>query len=147
MLDILLIVAAVIVALLALGGMIAFNQHIGREFGHRFFAWRRLLLGGVAVAAIAGGVSGFLGSEFSLAAIAAGAVIVLGLSAYNIRRTNLAMGLIGSSMEIGLYATVGFFGIALALPALMIAVATAFGRAEPSLRQNHLYHDHPSFDS
>jgi len=35
MLDILLIIAALAVAILSLGGIINFNQHVDRRFGYR----------------------------------------------------------------------------------------------------------------
>jgi hypothetical protein len=144
MLDILLIIAALIVAVLALGGIINFNQYAGRQFGHRFFAWPRLVLGGIAAACVLAGFGGAFGAAMNLAAAAAGAVTILGLAAYNIRRTNLALGLIGSTMETALYVAAGVFGIIVALPALLVAVAATFARVEPSMRQNHVHYDNHS---
>lgn len=144
MLDTVLIIAAVVVAVLALGGVINFNQYVGRQFGHQFFAWKRLALGGLSVAAIVGGAGGFLGTAAGVACVAGGVATIVALATYNIHRTNLVLGIIGSSMEIALYVAAGLFGIVVALPALLVAAAVAFGRAEPTMRQNHIYHDHPS---
>lgn len=144
MLDILLIIAAFVVAVLCLGGIVNFNQYVGRQFGYRFFAWKRLVLGGIAVAAILGGIGGALGPTLGPVALAVGVATILALAAFNIYRTNLALGLIGSSMETALYVAAGVFGIVVALPALLIAVAAAFGRVEPTMRQNHIYYDNHS---
>lgn len=144
MLDILLIIAALIVAVLGLGGIINFNQYVGRQFGHRFFAGKRLVLGGIAVAAIVGGAGGVLGASLGLVGIVGGVTTILALGLFNIHRTNLALGLIGSAMETALYLAAGLFGIVVALPALLIAVAAAFGRVEPTMRQNHIYYDNHS---
>lgn len=144
MLNTVLIIAAIIVTVLVLGGIVNFNQYVGRQFGYRFFAWKRLVPGGIAVAAILGGIGGALGATLGLVAIAGGLATILALAAFNIHRTNLALGLIGSSMETALYVAAGVFGIVVALPALLIAVAAAFGRVEPTMRQNHIHYDNHS---
>ncbi|MBS7545505.1 hypothetical protein [Ancylobacter oerskovii] len=141
MLDILLIIAALVVAVLCLGGLVNFNQYVGRRFGYRFFTWKRLGLGGIAMAAIYVGVGGALGTSLGPIAITGGVAIILALAWFNIHRTNLALGLLGSLIETALYVVAALLGIVVALPALLIVVAAAFGGVEPTKHHKRIYYD------
>ncbi|MFA1791658.1 hypothetical protein [Xanthomonas campestris] len=140
-------IAVAVAAIAGLGGLVHFNALASTRYGFRFFALKRIVAGAIAVAAIVLGVSGWNvegGHYHAIAAAssAAGGAVLAGLAIYNVRRTSVAMGLTGSAFELGVYVAAGLFGLVVAIPALLVAVAAAFGRAEPSLRQTHLYHDH-----
>lgn len=138
------ITAAFAVAGLALASIVAFNRFTTREYGHRFFGWLPLVVGAVGVWSVIGGV-GMAQSADTMTAGAllaiAGAVVTLALVAINVRRTSPLVGLAGSGAQLAASAAVGFLGAALAVPALFLAVAAGFGRAEPTIRHGRVYHD------
>lgn len=136
------IITGVVVAVLLLGALYNFNQFTTRQFGHRFFGWPPLLAGAAAGWMIFGGIALARDATANgLVLAAAGVAIALALIAFNVRRTNLVVGVGGSAVQMAVYAAVGLLGAALAVPALFLAVAAACGRAEPTIRHGHIYHE------
>lgn len=133
---------AILALLLLLAGIRHFDRYTARRFGgHRFFAPLPLIGGALAVWSVAGGLRWTLtadvgGGGVLLAVVGIAALTVMAI--LNVRRTSVAFGLTGSAAQFAAFAVVGYMGIVIALPALMLAVAAAFGNVEPRMRQTHL---------
>lgn len=139
-------VLAAVLGFLALGAILNFNQYCGKQYGHRFFTLRRVVLGCLASASAFGGwmllraESGDY-STVGLLLMAAGIACLAGMVAYNIIRTNPLIGVAGSAMEIAVFTAGGLFGIAAALPAALLLVASLFSPPAPKV-----YPGHPEYD-
>jgi hypothetical protein len=140
-------IAALVAAVLVLGGVVNFNRYTARRFGHRFFGWGPLLVGAAAVWAVIGGVKwAQAGSSTEGLALAMGGLAVIALLVVlNVRRTNLVVGLGGSAVQVAAFVVVGLLGAVVAVPALFVAIAAAFGGAEPTMRQTYLHQDAPHY--
>ncbi|EJG1885594.1 hypothetical protein BS049_RS22960 [Vibrio parahaemolyticus] len=108
----LLVVAAILFLLHS------FDKHYDRKFGHRFFKLSAFIILAVAVGFEWGGQ---LWYESALkeggdtlngvACMAIGAVIVSGVVIYNLKKTNLFYGLLGSIVQVAILGTLAYLSI------------------------------------
>lgn len=147
MLNAIIISASVVAAVLAVGFILNFRRSVQQKHGHLFFAMPRLIVGSLAGAAIVVGAMGFnegsgLIRTVAPYAVLAGIGIMTLLVGFNIHRTGLVVGSVGSVLEVALFLASGFIGLAALIPVSMIAAANVFGRAEPRMYPGHPHYDH-----
>lgn len=129
-LTILAIGASVAAFLFGLG---AFEGHVNRKFGHRFFTMGSFLFTALSFAVLIGGEDWYRSAAHShqdtlngLVLCVIGAAMILWVVISNIRRTNLAYGVGGSAIQLPIFAVLAYFGIiALAIGFALMLVGGA----------------------
>lgn len=113
------IIAGLAILAATVWAFFAFNKHCEEKFNYRFFTKQSFLIVGAAIITIA------LGNEWRLNLIkehgdvlngilvmGVGGVIALYLTFVNFKKTNLIYGLAGSTVQIVLFGTLAYIGIA-----------------------------------
>lgn len=138
------IIAALAGLALFLGAVVAFNRYTAVEYGHRMFRPLTLFVGAASIWSVVGGLRwtlGDAGNGMGLLYAAAGITSLVVITTTNVQRTSLVVGLAGTGCQLLAFSALALAGPIFALPAAMLAIAGAFGGAEPTMRQTHVHHD------
>ncbi|MDF4820330.1 hypothetical protein ABK988_22535 [Vibrio parahaemolyticus] len=137
----LLVVAAILFLLHSL------DKHYDKKFGHRFFKLSAFIILAVAVGFEWGGQLWYESSLKDggdtlngMACMAIGVLIFVGVVIYNLKRTNLVYGLLGSFVQIAIFGTLAYVSMPLLL-ALVVFRILAFFRIGAS--QGYVVHSMP----
>ncbi|HFU0229607.1 hypothetical protein L1D19_23450 [Vibrio natriegens] len=137
----LLVVAAILFLLHSL------DKHYDKKFGHRFFKLSAFIILAVAVGFVWGGQLWYEsalkdgGDTLNgIACMVIGGLIVIGMVVFNLKRTNLVYGLLGSFVQIAIFGTLAYVSMPL-LAALVVFRILAFFRIGAS--QGYVVHSMP----
>lgn len=132
--DVIIAVASLVVWVVAIIGIPmaffglsgAFNDHCMNKFGHRFITFASCLIAAVASPSLYFGWIWYTDggdTENGLALMGIGAVIALSLCLYNIKRSNITYGLLGSAIVLTIFGVLALIGV---IFYLIIVVAFIF---------------------
>jgi len=133
------IVGAVVLLILILGLLFAFDEHVEQKFGHRFFTKATF------IAKVVSCVMMIFGYDWHLSALQShgdplngwvlagvGAVILLGIAINNVVKTNFVYGIGGSLIQLPLFAALGYISMPFLAVGAVLSVFAAM--ATPTVR-------------
>lgn len=133
------IVGAVVLLILILGLLFAFDEHVEQKFGHRFFTKATF------IATVVSCVMMIFGYDWHLSALQShgdplngwvlagvGAVILIGIAINNVVKTNVVYGIGGSFIQLPLFAALGYISLPFLAVGAVLSIFAAM--ATPTVR-------------